>query len=154
MIFGLLVAYILFSGFLPTESGKIEEELDKPINDSIFTLYGVSGRGACGLDVTNCSAAASGDLFDPNAQWVPSDLPDGRYVLDDPVCRGICVQVEYNGKSAVFPIDNKCSECPVNHVDLSESAFLVLEPKGGEVGRATGATLTYLYCNETTISSC
>ncbi|KAH7697583.1 expansin-like protein [Aphelenchoides avenae] len=136
------------------EAGKIEEQLNKPVADSVFTFYGASGKGACGLDVAKCSAAGSGELFDPSAQWVPSNLPDGRYVLDDNFCKGICVKVEYKGKTAVFPIDNKCPECPVNHVDLSQPAFLVLEPQGGTVGKATGAKLTYLFCNQTTISTC
>ncbi|KAI1718061.1 carbohydrate binding domain CBM49 domain-containing protein [Ditylenchus destructor] len=144
-----------FGAFLTaSDAGLIEAQLNKPVPDSVFTFYGAAGRGACGLDISSCSAAASGSLFDPNAEWVPSNLPDGRYILNDPICKGICIKVEYKGKTAVFPIDNKCPECPVNHVDLSETAFLVLEPLGGTVGKATGATLTYLLCNQTTISSC
>nr|ADJ57307.1 expansin-like protein [Ditylenchus africanus] len=140
--------------FVSADAGLIEAQLNKPVPNSEFTFYGAGGKGACGLDVSSCSAAASGSLFDPNAQWVPSNYPDGRYILNDRICNGICIKVDYKGKSAVFPIDNKCPECEVNHVDLSESAFLVLEPLGGTVGVATGATLTYLFCNQTTISNC
>nr|ADC79633.1 expansin-like protein [Ditylenchus destructor] len=150
----LAFALIFGACLSATDAGLIEAQLNKPVPDSVFTFYGAAGRGACGLDISSCSAAASGSLFDPNAQWVPSNFPDGRYILNDPICNGICIKVEYKGKSAVFPIDNKCPECPVNHVDLSETAFLVLEPLGGTVGKATGATLTYLLCNQTTISSC
>ncbi|CAD5217861.1 unnamed protein product [Bursaphelenchus xylophilus] len=132
---------------------QITPQLNKPISGGEFTFYGASGRGACGLDVQNLSAAVSGSLFDSNGQWVPSNLPDGRYILDDPVCRGICVQIEYKGKTAVFPADNKCPECAVDHVDLSTDAFLILEPAGGTVGIAKPATITYLFCNQTSVTS-
>ncbi|KAI1699145.1 papain inhibitor [Ditylenchus destructor] len=135
-------------------AAPIEAQLDKPIKDSIFTFYGASGRGACGIDVQPCSAAASGDLFDPSAKFVESDMADKRYISNDPICKGICIKVEYQGKSAIFPVDNKCPECKPNHVDLSEKAFLVLEPQGGTVGIAKDATLTYLKCAGQTISKC
>ncbi|CAD5217860.1 unnamed protein product [Bursaphelenchus xylophilus] len=145
-LFALLAPFVV--------ADLITPQLNKPISGGEFTFYGASGRGACGLDVSSCSAAVSGSLFDSSAQWVPSTLPDGRYILDDPVCRGICVQIEYKGKTATFPADNKCPECAVDHVDLSTAAFLVLEPQGGTVGIAKPATITYLFCNQTTISTC
>lgn len=80
-------------------TAPIVSQLNKPIANSQFTFYGAAGRGACGLDVSRCSAAVSGSLFDPSAQWVPSTLPDKRYILGDPVCKGICVKIVYNGKT-------------------------------------------------------
>ncbi|KAI1699146.1 papain inhibitor [Ditylenchus destructor] len=154
MIFGLFVASALLFADVSFAEAPIEAQLDKPITDSKFTFYGASGRGACGLDVQPCSAAASGDLFIPDGKWVPSDMEDKRYILDDPICKGICIKVEYQGKTAIFPVDNKCPECKPNHVDLSTAAFLVLEPQGGVVGIAKDATLTYLKCEGQTISKC
>lgn len=92
-------------------------------------------------------------------------MSDGRYLLNDPVCINKCVKIQYNSKTCVchlfvgnfssffflfcsltVPINNECPECAQNHVDLSEEAFLWLEPGGGTVGVATGATLTYIEC--------
>nr|BAG16534.1 expansin-like protein [Bursaphelenchus mucronatus] len=130
----------------------ITPQLNKPISGGEFTFTGATGRGACGLDIGNLSAGVSSSLFDSSSQWVPSDLPDGRYVLDDPVCKGICVQIEYKGSTAVFPVDNECAACDIDHVNLSTEAFLILEPAGGKNGLATNATITYLFCNSTTVT--
>ncbi|KAH7707993.1 expansin-like protein [Aphelenchoides avenae] len=154
MVYFRLAAVVVVVLCAAIEAGNIKSQLKKPLKNSQFTFYGAAGRGACGLDVKRCSVAASGQLFDSSAQWVPSTLPDKRYILNDPICKGICVKIQYNGKTAVFPVDNKCPECAPTHADLSEPAFLKLEPKGGVVGIAKGATLTYLFCNQTTISSC
>lgn len=81
------------------QADRIDSQLNQPIHNSVFTFYGASGRGACGLDVKSCSAAGSGELFEPSGQWVPSSLPDGRYILNDSFCRGICVKVEYQGRT-------------------------------------------------------
>ncbi|KAH7713627.1 beta-1,4-endoglucanase [Aphelenchoides avenae] len=149
----LLLLAALAAAFVAGHCGKIEAQIGKPLEDGQFTFYGASGKGACGIEVTEYSAAVSGELWDPNAQWVPSNYPDGRYILDDPVCKGICVKVTYKGKTAVFPADNKCPECHPEHVDLSEKAFLCLEPLGGTVGIATPATIEYLFCNTTKVNT-
>ncbi|CAD5212441.1 unnamed protein product [Bursaphelenchus okinawaensis] len=148
--------YLLAAVVVYVVADNITPELNTPISGGEFTFYGygTDSAGACGIDVTNCSAAVSGSLFTSGAAWVPSDLPDGRYILDDPVCEGICVQIQYNGKTGVFPVNNECPECEVNHVDLTTDAFLLLEPAGGTVGIATNATITYLFCNQTTPSTC
>ena len=41
------------------------------------------------------SAAVSGSLFNNAAQWVPSCLPDKRYLLNDPICMNKCVKITY-----------------------------------------------------------
>ncbi|KAL3070858.1 hypothetical protein niasHS_016764 [Heterodera schachtii] len=82
------------------------------------------------------SAAGSGTLFNSNAAWVESCLPDARYLLNDLVCINRCVKIEYKGNTLTVPINNKCSECAKDHVDLSEEAFNWLEPGGGSVGVA------------------
>lgn len=91
----------VFVLFVPSLNalGIIQQYLNVPQTGGEFTFYGASGTGACGLDVVTCSAAVSGNLFDPAATWVPSTLPDGRYILNDPVCDGICVKIEYKGKT-------------------------------------------------------
>jgi hypothetical protein len=59
------------------------------------------------------------------------------------------------------PINNQCPECAVNHVDLSEPAFLYLEPQGGTVGIAKGenffnicdiALQNYIFLNQMRLS--
>lgn len=135
---------------LPTDTdGPINKQLGTPIQNGIFTFYGAGGRGACGLDTDQpaMSAAVSGDLFNPSAKWMESCLPDKRSLLDDPICKGICVKIDYNGKSLTVPANNKCPECKPDHVDLSVAAFNYLEPKGGEVGIAKNATITYQKCD-------
>nr|CAD2139566.1 unnamed protein product [Meloidogyne enterolobii]CAD2191727.1 unnamed protein product [Meloidogyne enterolobii] len=135
-------------------SGPITSNLNKPINGGIFTLYGIGGRGACGLDIDapKMSAAVSGSLFNNAAQWVPSCLPDKRYLLNDPICMSKCVKITYKcvgcsaAKTLTVPINNKCPECATNHVDLSIDAFKWLEPQGGTVGIAKDATITYINC--------
>jgi len=101
------------------------------------------------------SAAASGSLFDGSAQWIPSCLSDQRVLLNDKICINKCVKITYNGKTwekkyfqkttsilrLTVPITNKCPECPKGHVDLSQEAFLWLEPKGGVVGIARSEKL-------------
>uniref|UniRef100_A0A1I8BJ84 DPBB_1 domain-containing protein n=1 Tax=Meloidogyne hapla TaxID=6305 RepID=A0A1I8BJ84_MELHA len=127
-------------------SGPITSNLNKPISGGIFTLYGIGGRGACGLDIDApaMSAAASGSLFNSAAQWVPSCLSDKRYLLNDPICMNKCVKITYKcvgcsvAKTLTVPINNKCPECAINHVDLSIEAFKWLEPQGGTVGVAKG----------------
>uniref|UniRef100_A0A915DGD1 RlpA-like protein double-psi beta-barrel domain-containing protein n=1 Tax=Ditylenchus dipsaci TaxID=166011 RepID=A0A915DGD1_9BILA len=135
-------------------SAQLNAILNVPQTNSQFTFYGGTGRGACGLDYdatkNAISAAASGQLFAPSGKWVPSTLPDKRYVLDDPICRGICAKIEYKGKSIIVPINNKCPECSIKHIDLSQGAFAYLEPKLGEVGIGRNAIITYLRCNSTT----
>uniref|UniRef100_A0A914I2Z2 EXPB1 protein n=1 Tax=Globodera rostochiensis TaxID=31243 RepID=A0A914I2Z2_GLORO len=128
--------------------GPINKNLNKPFKNSVFTFYGAGGRGACGLDagVPKMSAAGSGNLFKPDGQWVDACRKDKRTLLDDPICKNICVKIDYNGKTLTVPINNKCPECTPSHVDLSIDAFNYLEPRGGLVGKATGATLTYLKC--------
>ncbi|KAL3111530.1 hypothetical protein niasHT_017449 [Heterodera trifolii] len=114
-------------------SDSISAQLNKPITGGQFTFYGVGGQGACGLDIDTPtkSAAGSGTLFNSNAAWVESCLPDARYLLNDLVCINRCVKIEYKGNTLTVPINNKCSECAKDHVDLSEEAFNWLEPGGG-----------------------
>uniref|UniRef100_A0A915DTJ6 Uncharacterized protein n=1 Tax=Ditylenchus dipsaci TaxID=166011 RepID=A0A915DTJ6_9BILA len=48
------------------------------------------------------SACASGQLFLPNSKWVPGNRTDGGYVRDDPICKGMCVTIQYNTKSSIL----------------------------------------------------
>ncbi|KAL3070866.1 hypothetical protein niasHS_016772 [Heterodera schachtii] len=95
-----------------------------------------------GFVVPTKSAAGSGTLFNSNAAWVESCLPDARYLLNDLVCINRCVKIEYKGNTLTVPINNKCSECAKDHVDLSEEAFNWLEP-----GRRIGGSGEKCYNN-------
>ncbi|KAH7704981.1 expansin-like protein [Aphelenchoides avenae] len=127
---------------------------NKPYANGGFTLYGgVGGRGSCGLDVTSCSAAGATRFVSPNAQWGASTLPDGRWVLKDPMCEGMCVKIEYNGKTGVFPVTTGCNECTENRVGLHEGAFSYFLNKNAGVVNG-GVTITYIFCNTTQVTTC
>ncbi|CAD5212442.1 unnamed protein product [Bursaphelenchus okinawaensis] len=133
---------------------NISSQLNQPISNGVLTVSGATGEGACGLDIASCSAGAPSSLFTPGASWVASDLPDGRYILDDPVCQGVCVQVEYEGVTGVFPVDNQCGGCADDQINLSTDAFAYIQPADDTSGLINGATITYVFCNTTTVSSC
>nr|CAC84564.1 EXPB2 protein [Globodera rostochiensis] len=129
-----------------TTDGPINQNLNKPFTNGVFTFNEATGRSACGLDAgkPKMSASVSGKLFKSDGQWKNACRIDQQYMLDDPICKNICVKIDYKGKSLTVPINNKCPECPPNNVDLSIDAFTYLESRA--VGKATGATLTYLKC--------
>jgi hypothetical protein len=58
------------------------------------------------------------------------------------ICFVIILKFQYY--SLTVPINNRCSECPPNHVDLSTEAFNYLEPQGGTVGIAKSSFEKYL----------
>ncbi|CAD5212440.1 unnamed protein product [Bursaphelenchus okinawaensis] len=132
-------------------SDNFTPKLNNPITGGEFTYYDASGSGACGLPLTGCNAAVSASLFTPTSTWGPN--AQGVYVLQDPVCEDKCVKIQYNGKTASFPITDKCPGCDANHVDLATKAFTVLEPNTA-VGVAKDATITYVDCSSTTVSTC
>ncbi|CAD5217857.1 unnamed protein product [Bursaphelenchus xylophilus] len=136
---------------LAMSTAPITSQINKPIAGGQFTYYDAVGNGACGEPLKKCTAALSAKLFDPAAKWGPSPKDASKYVLQDPACNDLCVKIEYKGKTASFPIQDKCPGCEPNHVDLSEDAFKVLESNLG-VGKATPATITYLPCSQTKIS--
>uniref|UniRef100_A0A915DQW2 Uncharacterized protein n=1 Tax=Ditylenchus dipsaci TaxID=166011 RepID=A0A915DQW2_9BILA len=49
------------------------------------------------------------------------------------------------------PINNKCPDIGIKHVDLSQGAFAYLEPKFKQAGIGRNATITYVFCNSTTV---
>ena len=50
-----------------------------------------------------------------------------------------------NNFSLTVPVNNECPGCEIYHVDLSEAAFLYLEPKGGVVGLAKSSYISYFW---------
>nr|QIO03922.1 expansin [Pratylenchus penetrans] len=138
-----------------SQSSTLASNLNKPISGGQFTFYGnPSGAGACGQDTgkpAGFSAAASGKLFVDSQKWV-APCSGTQWVLSDQVCINKCVKITYKcvkctaSKTLTVPINNKCPECAVNHVDLSTDAFNYLEPQGGTVGIAKNAVITYITC--------
>nr|QIO03925.1 expansin [Pratylenchus penetrans] len=134
-------------------TGPITSQLNQPISGGRFTFYGAGGTGACGMNsaLPAMSAAGSGNLFNSNQQWV-APCTGTQWVLNDAVCMNKCVRIQYtcvgcsSPRTLTVPINNKCPECTPDHVDLSEPAFLYLEPQGGTVGIARNATITYIEC--------
>ena len=84
------------NGCLKNATGPITSQLNKPISNGIFTFYGASGTAACGQDAgkPEFSAAASGQLFNPSAQWV-KPCTGSQYVLNDAICINKCVKITY-----------------------------------------------------------
>nr|QIO03923.1 expansin [Pratylenchus penetrans] len=134
-------------------TGPVTSVLNKPYSNGIFTFYGAGGTGACGLDSSKpeFSAAASGQLFDSNQNWV-APCTGTQYILNDAICVNKCIKITYtcvgcsSAKTLIVPINNKCPECAPDHVDLSIPAFMHLEPQGGTVGIARNAVITYIEC--------
>ncbi|KAK0420937.1 hypothetical protein QR680_014977 [Steinernema hermaphroditum] len=120
----VLVALVNAAGF----------QLGKTIKGH-FTYYTDQGYGACGTPIN----ADSQLLVAVSYTYFTSSNPN-----NDPVCKGVCVKVEYKGKSITVPVKDKCWGCGRNKLDLSEPAFKALENLG--VGRAKGASFTFVKC--------
>ncbi|KAF7632305.1 Expansin B [Meloidogyne graminicola] len=100
-----------------------------------FTYYIDAGYGACGtlIDANNQDLAAIS-----YTQWV------GGNPNNDPICKNICVKIDYNGKSIKVPVKDKCPSCTESHVDLSRTAFMKLANLN--IGHVYGATKTFAIC--------
>lgn len=93
-----------------------------PIGQSMtgkMTYYNDKGYGACGTPID----AGSQDLVAVPAAWWTSANPN-----NDPLCKGISVEVSYNGRTIRVPVKDKCPSCDRTHIDLSQSAFQKLAP--------------------------
>lgn len=95
---------------------------DVPIGQSMsgkMTYYTDKGYGACGTPID----ATSQDLVAVPASWWTSANPN-----NDPLCKGISVEVSYQGKTIRVPVKDKCPSCDRTHIDLSKTAFQKLAP--------------------------
>ncbi|MFI1798061.1 cysteine/serine endopeptidase inhibitor [Streptomyces sp. NPDC020379] len=95
---------------------------DVPIGQSMSgktTYYTDKGYGACGTPID----ATSQDLVAVPASWWTSTNPN-----NDPLCKGISVEVSYQGKTIRVPVKDKCPSCDRTHIDLSKTAFQKLAP--------------------------
>ncbi|MBC2878384.1 MULTISPECIES: cysteine/serine endopeptidase inhibitor [Streptomyces] len=95
---------------------------DIPIGQTMtgkMTYYNDKGYGACGTPID----ASSQDLVAVPAAWWTSPNPN-----NDPLCRGVSVEVSYNGKTIRVPVRDKCPSCDRTHLDLSQTAFRKLAP--------------------------
>ncbi|WP_311314950.1 cysteine/serine endopeptidase inhibitor [Streptomyces naphthomycinicus] len=98
-----------------------------------MTYYNDSGYGACGSVVD----AASEDLVAVSHEWWTSADPN-----QDRLCRGVDVQVSYEGKTITVPVKDMCPSCTADHIDLSQTAFQKLAPL--EKGLVTGITWKFV----------
>ncbi|SMD27096.1 cysteine/serine endopeptidase inhibitor [Kibdelosporangium aridum] len=97
---------------------------DRPINGNA-TYYDNSGYGACGTWV---NAATEMLVAVPASYWT-SPNPN-----NDPLCKGVSVQVTYNGRTITVPVKDKCPSCGSGHIDLSRPAFAQLaDPNLGNI---------------------
>ncbi|MBZ4323949.1 cysteine/serine endopeptidase inhibitor [Streptomyces huiliensis] len=95
---------------------------DIPIGQKMtgkMTYYNDRGYGACGTPID----ASSQDLVAIPAAWWTTPNPN-----NDPLCRGVSVEVSYNGKTIRVPVRDKCPSCDRTHIDLSQTAFGKLAP--------------------------
>ncbi|MEU3862610.1 cysteine/serine endopeptidase inhibitor, partial [Streptomyces sp. NPDC028722] len=98
-----------------------------------MTYYNDSGYGACGSVVD----AAGQDLVAVSHEWWTSADPN-----QDRLCRGVDVQVTYNGKTITVPVKDMCPSCTADHIDLSQTAFQKLAPL--EKGLVKGITWKFV----------
>jgi chitinase len=98
-----------------------------------MTYYNDSGYGACGSTVN----AATQDLVAVSHEWWTSADPN-----QDRLCKGVSVQVTYNGKTITVPVKDMCPSCDAGHIDLSQTAFQKLAPL--EKGLVTGITWKFI----------
>jgi Lytic transglycolase len=92
--------------------------ISQPMTGSA-TYYNDIGYGACGTPVD----ASVQDLVAVSYQWWTAPNPN-----DDPLCRGISVQLTYNGNTITVPVEDKCPSCAADHIDLSQQVFQELAP--------------------------
>ncbi|MFF3696875.1 cysteine/serine endopeptidase inhibitor [Streptomyces sp. NPDC002221] len=97
------------------------------------TYYNDKGYGACGTLID----ASSQDLVAVSPAWWTSANPN-----NDPLCKGISVQVTYQGKTIKVPVRDKCLSCDATHIDLSQTAFLKFAPLN--VGVINGITWKFV----------
>ncbi|MBO0655844.1 RlpA-like double-psi beta-barrel domain-containing protein [Streptomyces triculaminicus] len=92
--------------------------IGQPMNGKM-TYYTDKGFGACGTPID----ANSQDLVAVSPSWWTSANPN-----NDPLCKGISVEVSYNGKTVRVPVRDKCLSCDRTHIDLGRPAFQKLAP--------------------------
>ena len=84
-----------------------------------MTFYNDIGFGACGTAIN----ASTQMLVAVSHTWWTTANPN-----NDPLCRGISVQVTYKGHTITVPVKDKCPSCDAKHIDLSQRAFQRLAP--------------------------
>ncbi|MFC3577970.1 cysteine/serine endopeptidase inhibitor, partial [Streptomyces yaanensis] len=110
-----------------------------PIGQAItgsMTYYNDIGTGSCGtaIDATSQSFVAVSYTY-----WTAAN-PN-----NDDLCKGISVQVTYNGKTITVPVVDKCPSCDSTRIDLSQPAFAQLADTG--IGNVSGITWQFVYTN-------
>ncbi|GAA1083187.1 MULTISPECIES: cysteine/serine endopeptidase inhibitor [Kitasatospora] len=98
-----------------------------------MTWYDDAGYGACGTAIN----AAAEDLVAVSTSWWTSANPN-----NDDLCKGISVQVSYQGRTITVPVRDKCPSCSAEHIDLSKTAFQKLADLN--VGVVSGITWKFV----------
>ncbi|MFL4910754.1 cysteine/serine endopeptidase inhibitor [Streptomyces sp. MMS24-I2-30] len=112
--------------------GRVQDLSAVPVGDprtGTMTWYDNAGKGACGTDI---NAAIEEFVALPNELWTAAN-PN-----NDSLCKGVSVEVTYNGKTLTLPVKDKCPTCSAEHIDLSKPAFQKLADL--DVGVVTGIT--------------
>lgn len=84
-----------------------------------MTWYDDVGPSACGPGIN----AVTEDLVAVSHELFTSANPN-----NDNLCKGVSIEVTYNGKTLTLPVKDKCMGCTREQIDLSKSAFQKLEP--------------------------
>lgn len=85
-----------------------------------MTYYNDIGFGACGTSIN----ASTRMLVAVSYRWWTTANPN-----NDPLCRGIAVQVTCRGHTVTVPVKDKCPSCDARHIDLGQRAFQRLAPR-------------------------
>ncbi|GAA5019998.1 cysteine/serine endopeptidase inhibitor [Kitasatospora paranensis] len=107
-----------------------------PVGDSRvgkMTWYDNAGYGACGTAIN----AAAEDLVAVSSSWWTSANPN-----NDDLCKGVSVEVGYNGRTITVPVKDKCPSCSAEHIDLSRTAFQKLADLN--IGVVSGITWKFV----------
>ncbi|WP_073483043.1 cysteine/serine endopeptidase inhibitor [Streptoalloteichus hindustanus] len=89
------------------------------------TYYDNAGYGACG---TRINANTEMLVAVPASYWT-SPNPN-----NDPLCKGVSVEVSFQGRTIRVPVRDKCPSCDRTHIDLSKPAFARLaDPSRGVI---------------------
>ncbi|MEV6947475.1 cysteine/serine endopeptidase inhibitor [Streptomyces sp. NPDC051172] len=113
-VVGLLGAIALAQA----DFGKGQDLSAAPVGESRtgkMTWYDDAGNGACG---THINAATEEFVALPAPLWANAANPN-----NDDLCKGVSVEVTYNGKTITVPVKDKCPTCSAEHIDLSKPAF-------------------------------
>ncbi|KAH9959285.1 RlpA-like double-psi beta-barrel-protein domain-containing protein-containing protein [Lactifluus volemus] len=121
----------VFATYLPFQRGELSARCDFLCGSQIGqgTWY-QTGLGACGITNKDSDhiVAVSHSVFDVYPGYT------GANPNDNPIC-GKQIQANYQGKSVIVTVTDRCVSCDMTDLDFSPSVFRELaDPSVGRIG--------------------